>query len=98
MASEMLSLTVVDFLDSMLRSNPGNLRIHEIKICESSRGGGSTIRDSGFKEKFNLLGMAVKNGDGEIEFNPSRNDAGKWTDADCHGGCGKYRQSQMRCA
>lgn len=71
MASEMLRPTVVDFLDSMLRSNQGNLRIHEIKICELSGLVGRTLRDSGFKEKYNLLVMAVKNGDGEIEFNPA---------------------------
>jgi len=71
MASEMLRPTVVDFLDGMLRSNQGHLRIHEIKIFEPSGLVGRTIRDSEFMEKYNLLVMALKNGAGEIEFNPS---------------------------
>ena len=70
MASEMIRPTAVDFLDSMLRSNQGVLRINQILISPSSHHIGETIADSGIKERFNLLVLGIKL-DGEILFNPA---------------------------
>lgn len=70
MASEMIRPTAVDFLDSMLRSDQGNLRIHQISISSTSAQIGQTIALSGIKERFNLLVLGVKK-NGEIKFNPS---------------------------
>jgi voltage-gated potassium channel len=69
MASEMIRPTAVDFLDRMLRSNQGNLRIHQILISPSSIHIGKTIAHSGIKEKFKLLVLGVKIND-ETIFNP----------------------------
>lgn len=69
MASEMIRPDAVDFLDRMLRSNQGNLRIHQISISSVSGQIGQTIARSGIKEKFNLLVLGVKK-NGEIKFNP----------------------------
>jgi voltage-gated potassium channel len=69
MASEMIRPTAVDFLDRMLRSNQGVLRIHQIIISPSSEHIGETIAGSGIKEKFNLLVLGIKM-NGEIIFNP----------------------------
>jgi voltage-gated potassium channel len=69
MASEMIRPTAVDFLDRMLRSNQGVLRIHQILISPLFDHIGETIADSGIKEKFNLLVLGIKI-NGEIIFNP----------------------------
>nr|MBC8362656.1 TrkA C-terminal domain-containing protein [Candidatus Desulfatibia profunda] len=60
----------VDFLDSMLRSKQGNLRIHQIVVTSSSTVAGKSIMESGLKNKFNLLILGSKLPAKEIEFNP----------------------------
>jgi len=70
MASEMIRPTAVDFLDSMLRSSKGNLRIHEITVTAQAHILGRQIKDSGIKEKFGLLILGSKYSSGEIEFSP----------------------------
>ncbi len=71
MASEMIRPTVVDFLDSMLRSSQGQLRIHQIVVASNSNVAGKKILESGLKDKFNLLVLGSKLPAQEIEFNPS---------------------------
>jgi voltage-gated potassium channel len=71
MASEMIRPTVVNFLDSMLRSNQGNLRIHQIIVTEDSQVKGKKISESGVKDRFGLLILGAKQNSNEIEFNPS---------------------------
>ena len=70
MASEMIRPTAVDFLDRMLRSSRGNLRIHELTVSENSKFNHKEIRDCGLKKRFGLLVLGTKSGDTEIEFNP----------------------------
>jgi len=70
MASEMLRPTVVDFLDSMLRSSQAQLRIHQIVIASNSAVAGKNIMESGLKDKFGLLVLGSKQPGQEIEFNP----------------------------
>ena len=70
MASEMLRPAAVDFLDQMLRSKDGNLRIHELNISDTSEIVGKTIMESRLKDKFNLMVLGIKNPDGHISFNP----------------------------
>ena len=71
MASEMLRPTVVSFLDSMLRSSQGNLRIHQITVSENSSVEGKKLSASGLKDKYGLLVLGAKQDFGEIQFNPS---------------------------
>jgi voltage-gated potassium channel len=71
MASEMIRPTAVDFLDSMLRSSRGNLRIHEINISEKSGLVNKNIMDAGLKEKHELLILGIRDKNKELEFNPS---------------------------
>lgn len=70
MASEMIRPTVVDFLDSMMRSRKGVLRINQITISENAGLNETSIMQSGIRDKYNLLILGVKNGKEEIEFNP----------------------------
>ncbi|MBW2410047.1 MAG: potassium channel protein [Deltaproteobacteria bacterium] len=70
MASEMIRPTVVDFIDSMLRTSSKNIRINQLTISEDSPASGKDIRACGFKEEFGLLILGYKDRDGDIEFNP----------------------------
>ncbi len=72
MASEMIRPAAVDFLDAMLRSNQGNLRIHQIAISTESAKIGQTVAGSSIKDRFNLLILGVKH-NGEMFFNPPAN-------------------------
>jgi voltage-gated potassium channel len=69
-ASEMIRPTVVDFLDSMLRSQQGNLRIHQVVVTQSTAAVGQTLGNSGLSERFGLLVLGAKKPGGEILFNP----------------------------
>ena len=71
MASEMIRPTVVDFLDSMLRSSRGNLRIHQIIVSEKSGVAGKNLSESGLKDKYDLLVLGAKYQKEDIQFNPS---------------------------
>jgi len=70
MASEMIRPAAVDFLDRMLRSSRGNLRIHELTVSEDSPFNQKEIRQCALKERYGLLVLGAKNKAGEIEFNP----------------------------
>ena len=71
MASEMIRPTVVDFLDSMLRSRQGNLRIHEIRISKNSHALATKINESGLQDRYHLLVLGARHHDKEIAFNPA---------------------------
>jgi len=71
MASEMIRPTVVDFLDSMLRSDRGNLRMNQLVVTANSSSVGKSIMESGLKDKFGLLVLGAKLPAQEIEFNPN---------------------------
>ena len=70
MASEMIRPTAVDFLDRMLRSSRGDLRIHELTVSKNSKFNQKEIRECGLQERYGLLVLGAKNKDSEIEFNP----------------------------
>jgi voltage-gated potassium channel len=70
MASEMIRPAAVDFLDNMLRSERGELRINQIAVNGNSTLAGKTIMKSGLRDQFNLLLLGVRRKDGEFEFRP----------------------------
>jgi voltage-gated potassium channel len=70
MASEMIRPTVVDFLDRMLRSRQGNLRINEIGISGTSGMVGKKLFETDMKKRFNILVLGSKKESSDIEFNP----------------------------
>lgn len=70
MASEILRPTAVNFLDTMLRSKQGVLRIHELNVSDHSSLTGKKISESGLKDKFELLILGIKENGQEIIFNP----------------------------
>lgn len=70
MASEMLRPVTVSFLDTMLRSGDGTLRMHDLPITEKSGSIGKQIQSLDLNKKFKLLLLGLKIG-GEMLFNPS---------------------------
>lgn len=70
MASEMIRPAAVNFLDSMLRSKQGNLRMHQLEIKEKSPMVGVALMDSGLKHRYKLLVLGAQAEGKEIAFNP----------------------------
>ena len=70
MASEMLRPAVVDFLDSMLRSSQGNIRISQLDISKNTQIIGKKISELGLTDKYNLVVLGSRYKDREILFNP----------------------------
>jgi voltage-gated potassium channel len=75
MASEILRPHVVTFLDRMLRSRDGSIRVEEAVICEHSPWAGRSLRELDIRRKTGLLLIALKQPDrDEFEYNPSPED------------------------
>ncbi len=70
MASVMIRPEVVNFLDNMLRSQQGNLRVHQLTISEAGLATNRVLMDSGLKTRFNLLVLGAHLPGEEILFNP----------------------------
>jgi len=70
MASEMIRPTAVNFLDQMLRSGDGNLRIQDLEISDHSGIIGKTLMESNLKNRFNILVLGTKKPDATMTFNP----------------------------
>lgn len=70
LASEMIRPTAVDFLDSMLRSSQGTLRINQLTVPAGLAG--QTIRELALRKRFNLLLLALKAPGQEALFDPDR--------------------------
>ena len=70
MASEMIRPAAVEFMDNMLRSERGELRIHQIAVTGNSPLAGKTIMKSGLRDQFNLLLLGVRRQNDEFEFRP----------------------------
>lgn len=71
MASEMIRPAAVDFLDKMLRSNSGNLRISQLTVAENSALIGNEIRTADLSDRFSLLILGTRDSSKKIEFNPA---------------------------
>lgn len=70
MASEMLRPTAVEFIDNLMRSERGELRIHQIAVNGNSPLAGKPILQSGLRDRFNLLLLGVRYKSGEFEYRP----------------------------
>ncbi len=73
MVSEMVRPSVVNFLDTMLRSRDKTIRVEEIVIEASSPFAGRALSETGLHEKQDLSIVALRKATDEAyEFNPSR--------------------------
>jgi voltage-gated potassium channel len=72
MASELIRPSVVEFLDLMLRDKEKNLRIEEAVVPDGSHLIGLKLKDAPIHEDTNTLLMALREPQGVIRYNPSR--------------------------
>ncbi|MCG8472540.1 MAG: NAD-binding protein [Desulfobacterales bacterium] len=71
MALKLLRPTVTNFLELALENRNREIQMEEIGITPSSELVNVMLKDSGIRQTFNLIIIAVKNGDGTMRFNPS---------------------------
>lgn len=71
MAQRLLRPSVTSFLDLVFTYNRKDIQMDEIPVEESSPLAGLMLKDSGIRQKYNLIIIAVKTPDGEMLFNPS---------------------------
>lgn len=73
MVSQMIRPSVVSFLDVMLRSKDATVRVEEINITQDSPLLNRSLADSGILEVEGVTVVALSDGNGSYEFNPSKN-------------------------
>jgi voltage-gated potassium channel len=70
MAHAILRPTVIHFLELAFTDNSTDIQLEEIPVKSSSRLVDKTLQDSGIRQKFNLIVIAIKKADGVMCFNP----------------------------
>lgn len=71
MAQTILSPTVTDFLELTLMDASRDIRMEEMPVYPSSTMINVALQDSGIRQKFDLIIVAVKKAAGHMLFNPS---------------------------
>jgi voltage-gated potassium channel len=71
MAQRVLKPSVTSFLDLVFTYNRKDIQMEEIPVDPSSPMVNIMLKDSGIRQKFNLIIIAIKNSDGTMLFNPS---------------------------
>jgi voltage-gated potassium channel len=71
MAQTILSPTVTDFLELTLMDASRDIQMEEIFVDRSSKVTNIALQDSGIRQEFDLIIVAVKKAAGDMLFNPS---------------------------
>jgi voltage-gated potassium channel len=71
MAQRILKPTITSFLDIAFAENSKDIKMEEIPVSASSRLINIMLKDTGIRQKFNLIIIAIKKMDGSMLFNPS---------------------------
>jgi len=71
MAQRILRPTVTSFLDLAFTYKNKDIQMEEIPISVSSKLANIALKDSGIRQQFNLIIIAIKKRDGSMLFNPS---------------------------
>ena len=71
MAQRIIRPTVTNFLDLAFTYSRKDIQMEEIPIGPSSTLSGVMLKDSGIRQRFNLIIIAIKKSDGSMLFNPS---------------------------
>lgn len=71
MAQRILKPTVTSFLDLAFAEQRKDIKMEEIPVSSSSSLINIMLKDSGIRQKFNLIIIAIKKPDGSMLFNPS---------------------------
>lgn len=71
MAQRIIRPTVTNFLDLALAQTREDIQMEEIPVNEHSHLKNVMLKDSGIRQKYNLIIIAIKKPDGSMRFNPS---------------------------
>jgi voltage-gated potassium channel len=71
MAQRILKPTITSFLDLAFAEQNKDIKMEEIPVSASSSLINIMLKDSGIRQKFNLIIIAIKKPDGSMIFNPS---------------------------
>ena len=71
MAHRIIRPTVTNFLDLAFAHARKDIQMEEIPVSEKSRLTNIPLKDSGIRQDFNLINIAIKKPDGTMLFNPS---------------------------
>ena len=71
MAQRIIRPTVTSFLDLAFTYKRKDIQMEEIPISYSSSLSNVTLKDSGIRQNYNLIIIAIKKSDGHMLFNPS---------------------------
>jgi voltage-gated potassium channel len=70
MAMSILRPAMLDFVEITTRRQSMELRMEEVSLCEGSSLIGQSLEDSGIRQKYGLIIVAVKKESGQMIFNP----------------------------
>lgn len=71
MAHRILRPTVTSFLDLAFAHKRTDIQMEEIPVSPASPMNNVMLKDSGIRQKYNLIIIAIKKIDGDMQFNPS---------------------------
>lgn len=71
MAQRIIRPTVTSFLDLAYVTPAGDIQMEELPVSTDSSLAGVMLKDSGIRQKFNVIIIAIKSADGKMFFNPS---------------------------
>ncbi|MBF0376693.1 MAG: potassium channel protein [Desulfamplus sp.] len=71
MALKLLQPSVSNFLDIALSRKQKDIQIEEVTISTKSKIINVMLKDSGIRQNYNIIIIAIKKNDGEMRFNPS---------------------------
>ena len=71
MAQRVIRPTVTSFLDFAFTYKRKDIQMEETPVGPSSKLADVTLQDSGIRQKYNLIIIAIKKTDGSMLFNPS---------------------------
>lgn len=71
MAQRIIRPTVTSFLDLAFTYKSKDIQMEEIPVSDSSKLANVSLKDSGIRQQFNLIIIAIKKRDGNMLFNPS---------------------------
>ncbi len=71
LAQRIIRPTVTNFLDLAFADSNTDIQMEEIPVASSSKLVGVTLKDSGIRQNYNLIIIAIKKNDDRMIFNPS---------------------------
>ncbi len=71
MAQRVIRPTVTSFFDLAFAQSNADIQMEEIPVTVESRLNGLILKESGIRQDFNLIIIAIKQADGRMLFNPS---------------------------